>query len=107
MSEPRKIILSFKNAINLCLPKRVSEELEGREIEVWPGYPYSDEPIFLLGRLVSSFSPEGQAVINSYPVVKQTLLNFLEENNLNFSRKWIEKNIPGYYIRIEKDCVKQ
>lgn len=105
MSDPKKITLSFKNAKEVLLPKSVADELEGIKLWLYLGYPQG-EPIFILSRLVTNDSPAGQAVGGGYLVSKDDLIDILHEKNLTFSKDWIKKNIPGNYIRVTKDCVK-
>ena len=105
MSENQKIILSFKNATDVRLPKKVADELEGIELEVWPGYPQDD--MVFLDRLVTYDSSAGQSVIGAYPVIMSELMRVLTKKQLVFSRNWIRKNVPGKFIRISKDCIRQ
>ncbi|TSD02775.1 MAG: hypothetical protein Athens071416_520 [Parcubacteria group bacterium Athens0714_16] len=106
MGVNQKIVLSFKNARNVRLPKSVAKELEGIELETWPGYPQG-EIIIVLSQLLSQDSSGVVGKEDSVLIVKYELTKKLSEKGSIFSRDWIEANIPGRFIRITKDCIKQ
>ncbi|MFA5838771.1 MAG: hypothetical protein WC849_02440 [Candidatus Paceibacterota bacterium] len=106
MAEKETITLSFKNATNVLLPKKVADELEGTKLEV--SHHYSDVSVFILSSLVSNDSVIALNIKEEkFQIRKFELLDKLEKKGFDFSKRWIEENIPGNYILITNDCVLQ
>jgi len=108
MADPQKITLSFKNATktDVLLPKKVADQLEGIVLEV--SHHYSDVSEFILGSLVSNDSVIALNIKEEkFQIRKFELLDKLEKKGFDFSKRWIEENIPGNYILITNDCVLQ
>ena len=103
-----EITLNFKNALEVMLPKRITEELEGVRLETWPGYPQGDI-VLILSQLIPEDSGTFQDNMRkkSFLIKKSHLVNKLEGKGLIFSKNWIEKNISSNYIRVTEDCVLQ
>ena len=106
MGENQKIMLSFKNARCVRLPKSVVKELEGIELGTWPGYPQG-EVIIVLSQLLSQDSSGVLNKEDSVLIVKEELVKELSKKERVFARDWIEQYMPGEYIRVTKDCIKQ
>lgn len=102
-----EITLNFKNAKDVVLPKRITEELEGVRLETWPGYPQGDTVLVLSQLIPDDSNTAPNNMRKSFLIKKSSLVKKLKGKDLNFSKEWIEKNILGNYIRVTEDCVLQ
>ena len=102
-----EITLSFKNAKDVVLPRRITEELEGVRLETWPGYPQGNANLILSQLIPDDSNTAPNNMRKSFLIKKGHLVDKLKGKGLNFSKEWIEKNILGNYIRVTEDCTKQ